>query len=129
MSWLEKILTKTNINISSSRKASIPEGVWTKCTSCEEVLYSADLERNLEVCPKCNHHMRMKAPFASMVITMDLPVCSLHPLLYEKWEKVNTRAHRCPASTHGNIRAHLQRKLMLRYPSQSDYQLNGVAVY
>ncbi len=57
MSWLEKILQKSNIV--SSRKASIPEGVWTKCTSCEEVLYYAELQRNLEVCPKCNHHMRM----------------------------------------------------------------------
>ncbi|MCX9610510.1 acetyl-CoA carboxylase, carboxyltransferase subunit beta, partial [Vibrio cholerae] len=59
MSWLEKILEKSNIV--SSRKASIPEGVWTKCTSCEQVLYYAELERNLEVCPKCDHHMRMKA--------------------------------------------------------------------
>ncbi|BAX53799.1 acetyl-CoA carboxylase carboxyltransferase subunit beta [Photobacterium damselae subsp. piscicida] len=59
MSWLEKILMKSNIV--TSRKASIPEGVWTKCTSCEQVLYHADLERNLEVCLKCNHHMRMKA--------------------------------------------------------------------
>lgn len=59
MSWLEKILEKSNIV--TSRKASIPEGVWTKCTSCEQVLYHAELERNLEVCPKCNHHMRMKA--------------------------------------------------------------------
>ncbi len=59
MSWLEKILEKSNIV--TSRKASIPEGVWTKCTSCEQVLYQAELERNLEVCPKCNHHMRMKA--------------------------------------------------------------------
>ncbi|WP_068714261.1 acetyl-CoA carboxylase, carboxyltransferase subunit beta [Vibrio tritonius] len=59
MSWLEKILDKTHIV--SSRKANIPEGVWTKCTSCEQVLYYAELERNLEVCPKCNHHMRMKA--------------------------------------------------------------------
>ncbi|EAR56391.1 acetyl-CoA carboxylase beta subunit [Photobacterium sp. SKA34] len=59
MSWLEKILTKSNIV--SSRKVSIPEGVWTKCTSCDQVLYHADLESNLEVCPKCDHHMRMKA--------------------------------------------------------------------
>jgi acetyl-CoA carboxylase carboxyl transferase subunit beta len=59
MSWLEKILEKSNIV--SSRKASIPEGVWTKCTSCEQVLYYAELARNLEVCPKCGHHMRMKA--------------------------------------------------------------------
>ena len=59
MSWLEKILEKSNIV--SSRKASIPEGVWTKCTSCEQVLYHAELERNLDVCPKCDHHMRIKA--------------------------------------------------------------------
>ncbi|MDD1782501.1 acetyl-CoA carboxylase, carboxyltransferase subunit beta [Enterovibrio sp. ZSDZ35] len=59
MSWLEKILTKSNIG--SSRKASIPEGVWTKCSSCEQVLYHAEVERNLHVCPKCDHHMRMSA--------------------------------------------------------------------
>lgn len=59
MSWLEKILEKSSIV--TSRKASIPEGVWTKCESCEQVLYYPELERNLKVCPKCNHHMRMKA--------------------------------------------------------------------
>lgn len=59
MSWLEKILTKSNIG--SSRKASIPEGVWTKCTSCEQVLYQAELVRNQHVCPKCEHHMRITA--------------------------------------------------------------------
>ncbi len=37
------------------------EGVWTKCDSCGQVLYRAELERNLEVCPKCDHHMRMTA--------------------------------------------------------------------
>lgn len=57
MSWLEKIKN----NIVSSRKASIPEGVWTKCSSCEQVLYQEDLEKNLYVCPKCRHHMRIKA--------------------------------------------------------------------
>ncbi len=44
-----------------TRKASIPEGVSTKCDSCGQVLYRAELERNLEVCPKCDHHMRMTA--------------------------------------------------------------------
>ncbi|WP_241596835.1 acetyl-CoA carboxylase, carboxyltransferase subunit beta [Rosenbergiella epipactidis] len=57
MSWIERILNKTNV--APARKASIPEGVWTKCTSCGQVLYRAELERNLEVCPKCDHHMRM----------------------------------------------------------------------
>lgn len=59
MSWFEKILPsrgKTNAN-----RRTVPEGVWTKCKQCNEVLYRAELERNLEVCPKCNHHMRISA--------------------------------------------------------------------
>ncbi|MBM7036256.1 acetyl-CoA carboxylase, carboxyltransferase subunit beta [Vibrio ulleungensis] len=60
MSWLEKIFNKSNVG-TSQRKANIPEGVWTKCTSCDQVLYHAELERNLEVCPKCDHHMRIPA--------------------------------------------------------------------
>lgn len=59
MSWIERILNKSNITPTS--RASIPEGVWTKCDSCGQVLYRAELERNLEVCPKCDHHMRMHA--------------------------------------------------------------------
>ncbi|PJG86459.1 acetyl-CoA carboxylase, carboxyltransferase subunit beta [Conservatibacter flavescens] len=59
MSWIEKIFSKTPI--SGSRKANVPEGVWTKCTSCEQVLYRDELKRNLEVCPKCEHHMRIDA--------------------------------------------------------------------
>jgi acetyl-CoA carboxylase carboxyl transferase subunit beta len=58
MSWLEKILPRTS---SSSARRNIPEGVWTKCTSCDAVLYKADLDRNLGVCPKCDHHMRVSA--------------------------------------------------------------------
>ncbi|OTA20426.1 acetyl-CoA carboxylase subunit beta [Xenorhabdus beddingii] len=59
MSWIEKILNKSKIM--QTRKANIPEGVWTKCDSCGQVLYRAELERNLEVCPKCDHHMRISA--------------------------------------------------------------------
>lgn len=59
MSWIERILSKNNIT--ATRKANIPEGIWTKCDSCGQVLYRAELERNLEVCPKCDHHMRMGA--------------------------------------------------------------------
>ncbi|MBF0784599.1 acetyl-CoA carboxylase, carboxyltransferase subunit beta [Muribacter muris] len=57
MSWIEKILGKTSS--SSSGKSKIPEGVWTKCTHCEQVLYSEELKRNMQVCPKCDHHMRI----------------------------------------------------------------------
>lgn len=59
MSWIERILNKSNIT--PTRKVNIPEGVWTKCDSCGQVLYRAELERNLEVCPKCDHHMRLSA--------------------------------------------------------------------
>ncbi|EGR0527201.1 acetyl-CoA carboxylase, carboxyltransferase subunit beta [Vibrio parahaemolyticus] len=59
MSWLEKILDKKNII--NTRKASIPEGVWIKCPSCDQVLYRIALKENLEVCPKCQHHLRMSA--------------------------------------------------------------------
>ena len=57
MSWLEKILPKSD----NARRHNIPEGVWTKCDGCEQVLYRAEVERNLHVCPKCSHHMRIGA--------------------------------------------------------------------
>lgn len=59
MSWLQKLLPP-KIKRESGRK-SIPEGLWVKCPSCEAVLYSSDLEANLNVCPKCSHHQRLRA--------------------------------------------------------------------
>jgi len=59
MSWIEKLLPP-RIKQGGTRK-SVPEGVWTKCPSCEAVLYSAELERSLQVCPKCDHHLRIRA--------------------------------------------------------------------
>ncbi|QDP01844.1 acetyl-CoA carboxylase, carboxyltransferase subunit beta [Thalassotalea sp. PS06] len=59
MSWIEKILPKAKTSTAS--KANIPEGVWSKCTSCNAVLYKVELERQLGVCPKCDHHMRLPA--------------------------------------------------------------------
>lgn len=59
MSWLERLLDKKNRI--SNRKTSIPEGIWTKCPACEQILYRIALEENLAVCPKCDHHMRMTA--------------------------------------------------------------------
>lgn len=54
MSWLKKLIPK---KISTPTKKGVPEGIWSKCTECTAILYRAELERNLEVCPKCNHHM------------------------------------------------------------------------
>ena len=58
MSWLEKILSPMS---EKSPRHNIPEGVWTKCDECDQVLYRAELDRNLCVCPKCGHHMRISA--------------------------------------------------------------------
>lgn len=60
MKWIEKILNKSNIK-KTSKKVDIPEGIWTKCNSCNQILYRAELKRNLEVCPKCDHHMIISA--------------------------------------------------------------------
>lgn len=57
MSWIEKILPKAN----STQKHNLPEGVWSKCTSCNSVLYKVELDRQMSVCPKCDHHMRIPA--------------------------------------------------------------------
>ena len=60
MSWFKKILPSRNKTNGHNRR-TVPEGVWTKCESCNAVLYRAELDRNLEVCPKCDHHMRITA--------------------------------------------------------------------
>ena len=60
MSWLDKLLP-SRIKTNSANRRSVPEGVWTKCDSCNATLYRAELTRNLEVCPKCGRHMRIGA--------------------------------------------------------------------
>jgi len=61
MSWLEKLLPPKIQRTDPSERRSVPEGLWIKCPSCESVLYRADLEKNLNVCPKCSHHHRIAA--------------------------------------------------------------------
>ena len=59
MTWFEKIMPS---RIKTERRTrSVPEGLWMKCSACDAVLYRAELERNLHVCPKCGHHMRIQA--------------------------------------------------------------------
>ncbi|HEX5611963.1 MAG TPA: acetyl-CoA carboxylase, carboxyltransferase subunit beta [Burkholderiales bacterium] len=60
MSWLQKLLPP-KIQRGSGQKKTVPEGLWTKCPACDAVLYSTDLEKNLNVCPKCGHHHRIGA--------------------------------------------------------------------
>jgi len=60
MNWFTKLLP-SRIRTETSSKKSIPEGLWAKCNACGAVLYRAEIERNLNVCPKCDHHMRVGA--------------------------------------------------------------------
>ncbi len=60
MNWFTKLLP-TTIRTEGAKRTSVPEGLWTKCDACSAVLYRADLERNYDVCPKCNHHLRIDA--------------------------------------------------------------------
>ena len=84
MSWLDKILP-SRIRAKREGKASVPEGLWHKCSNCETVIYRAEYEKNLNVCPKCNHHGRISArkradiifPLASLV---GAPLCEAKPL-------------------------------------------------
>lgn len=59
MSWLEKIMPSQASG--AERKRNVPEGLWVKCDVCSAVLYRAELERNLDVCPKCNAHRPIAA--------------------------------------------------------------------
>ena len=61
MSWLEKLLPSKIQQTNATERRQMPEGLWTKCPSCETVLYKSDLEQNQNVCPKCSHHHRIGA--------------------------------------------------------------------
>ncbi|NHZ69684.1 MAG: acetyl-CoA carboxylase carboxyltransferase subunit beta [Thermotogales bacterium] len=58
MSWFEKLMP-SRIRTDNKDKRAVPEGLWSKCTSCDAVLYRSELERNQDVCPKCDHHIRI----------------------------------------------------------------------
>ncbi len=59
MTWFEKIIPS---RIKTERRTrSVPEGLWMKCPACDSVLYRPEVERNLQVCPKCTHHLRIGA--------------------------------------------------------------------
>ena len=60
MNWFSKLLP-SRIRTEGGTKKSVPEGLWAKCNACGAVLYRAEMERNFDVCPKCDHHMRIGA--------------------------------------------------------------------
>jgi acetyl-CoA carboxylase carboxyl transferase subunit beta len=61
MSWLDKLLPPKIQHTDPADRRSVPEGLWVKCPSCETVLYNTDLQKNVNVCPKCGHHHRIGA--------------------------------------------------------------------
>ncbi len=62
MSWLSKLMPSgIRTENTPSKKRSVPEGLWEKCSNCGAALYRPELEENLEVCPKCDHHMSIRA--------------------------------------------------------------------
>lgn len=60
MSWFEKLMP-SRIRTQGGDKKQVPEGIWSQCNACNQILYRAELERNLDVCPKCDNHMRIGA--------------------------------------------------------------------
>ncbi|MGZ0079771.1 acetyl-CoA carboxylase, carboxyltransferase subunit beta [Methylomonas sp. YC3] len=61
MSWFEKLVPSAIRTESSQKKTTVPEGLWNKCPRCDAILFNAELEKNLSVCPKCDHHLRISA--------------------------------------------------------------------
>lgn len=58
--WLDKIMP-SKIRSESKQRTGVPEGLWKKCPKCGAFLYKPELDKNLDVCPKCNHHLRVTA--------------------------------------------------------------------
>ncbi len=61
MNWFENLLPSKIRTSGGNDKKNVPEGLWAKCDSCDAIIYRAELERNQEVCTKCDHHMRIGA--------------------------------------------------------------------
>ena len=104
MSWFEKLMPS---RISTEKRTrSVPEGVWIKCPGCDAHLYRNELERNLHVCPKCNHHMRIGArrrldyfldPESQQEIAADLE--PVDPLRFRDSKKYRERINQAQKKT------------------------------
>lgn len=105
MSWFEKLMP-SRIRTDGGNKRAVPEGLWTKCPGCNQILYRAEMERNLDVCPKCNHHNRISArrrletfldPDLQEEIAANLE--SLDPLKFKDSKKYKDRLTQAQKST------------------------------
>lgn len=105
MSWFEKLMP-SRIRTDGGNKRAVPEGLWAKCPGCNQILYRAEMERNLDVCPKCNHHNRISArrrletfldPDLQEEIAADLE--SLDPLKFKDSKKYKDRLSQAQKSS------------------------------
>ena len=106
MSWFQKILPP-KIKRRIETKKSVPEGLWSKCPACSEVLYRADLENNLEVCPKCDHHHRIGARQRLQILLdpegqheIGAHITPLDPLKFKDSKRYSDRFKEAQATTH-----------------------------
>src|SRR5579871_6904750 len=98
MSWFEKLLPPKIKPTDPASRKGVPEGLWIKCPICEGVLYRNDVQSNLEVCPKCAHHMRI-SPRARLDSLLDAEgryeigqeVVPLDPLKFKDSRKYTER--------------------------------------
>lgn len=105
MSWLDKI-SGSQLLTKGVRKRNVPEGLWTKCESCQSVLYRAELERTLEVCPKCSAHhpITARARLGHFLdpeprIEIGAEVSPLDPLKFKDSRKYTDRIKEAQAET------------------------------
>lgn len=82
MAWFKKTR-----EVKAEKKVKIPEGLWVKCDSCKEIIYKKEIEKNLQVCPKCNYHFRISASErinliadAGSFVEMDAELSTTDPL-------------------------------------------------
>lgn len=106
MSWLDKISGGSKLLTTGRRSKSVPEGLWTKCDSCQSVLYRAELERTLEVCPKCGTHRPIDARQrlkhfldAEPQIEIGVGVSPLDPLKFKDSRKYTERIKEAQTDT------------------------------
>ncbi len=97
MSWFERLMP-SRIRTDVQRKRTVPEGLWAKCPGCNAVLYRVELDRNLDVCPKCNHHNRISARRRLDIFLDETPreeigaqIESLDPLKFKDLKKYKDR--------------------------------------
>lgn len=105
MSWFDKLMP-SRVRTDSRNRGSVPEGLWVKCESCANVLYSGDLESNQSVCPRCGHHRRIPAR-ARLEALLDVEPCSeiganLEPVDYLKFKDSRKYSERLSQAAKGS---------------------------